>query len=347
MKYSAFIGRMQLPHNGQLQIIKKALEETDALIVVLGSSFKSRTPKNPFTWEERADMIKLSLGDLIGKEGERIHFIPMRDYYDDDKWAFEVKKAVLSITNGKPVSLYGHKKDVTGYYQDNFSEWEYVDAGHLPGYDSSNLRKALFSVRSPSSAMSVISHYTSQPIIDYLTAWSELPYRADMIEYKNAVDMDLQKFNDNINVSADAILTCADKILVMRRRNHPGKNTIALPGGFVERNEKTLQAALRELEEETTLKIPAGLASHSLVDCKVYDDPMRSERKRIITHAYHFDLNMDNPPEVRSTEEAKDPFWLDFDAIDSLESEFFEDHFMICKTAIENLSNKNRRSRKM
>lgn len=325
---------MQLPHNGQLSIIRKALEQTDELIIVLGSSFKARTPKNPFTHEERAQMITLSLDE---DQAGRVHFVPMRDFYDDDRWVSEVQKAVLTITQGKPVTLFGHKKDVTGYYQDNFPEWGYFDAGHLPGYDSTTFRKAFFSEASPSGALSALAPYTSPKIIDYLYAWAQFPYRKEMIAYQRSIDEDLEKYDDNINVSADAIVTCQGKILVMRRRNHPGKNTIALPGGFVEKNERAFQSALRELEEETTLKIPLVLARHSLVGERVFDDPMRSERKRIITHTFHFDLKAETLPEVRSTEESKDPFWLDFNDMEGLESEFFEDHYLIAKTAIESL----------
>lgn len=340
MKYSAFIGRMQLPHKGQLNIIEKALEETDELVIVLGSSFKARSPKNPFTHEERAQMIKLSLG----KKADRVHFVPMRDFYDDDRWVSEVKKEVYAITQGKPVTLFGHKKDATGYYQDNFPDWSYFDAGHTPGFDSTTFRKTFFSDASPESALAVIAPYTSPQVVDYLLAWANLPYRKDMVEYQKSIDKDLERFNDNINVSADAIVTCQGKVLVMRRRNHPGKNTIALPGGFVERDERAFQTALRELEEETTLKILLMLARHSLVAERAFDDPMRSERKRIITHTYHFDLKVDHTPEVRGTEEAKDPFWLDFNDMDGLESEFFEDHYMIIKTAVDaiNLSKKRK-----
>lgn len=336
MKYSVFIGRMQLPHKGQLAIIEKALRETDELIVVLGSSFKARTPKNPFTHVERARMVSISLDE---DDVSRVHFVPMRDFYDDDRWVSEVQREVLSITQGKPVTLYGHKKDVTGYYQDNFPDWGYVDAGYTPGYDSTTFRKAFFSEASPSGALAAIEPYTSPEIIDYLFAWSQFPHRKEMIEYQKAIDKDLEEFVDRINVSADAIVTCQGKVLVIRRRNHPGKNTIALPGGFVEKNERAFQTALRELEEETTLKIPLSLTRHSLVSERMFDDPMRSERKRIITHAYHFDLKSESLPEIKSTEEAKDPFWLDFGDMDKLESEFFEDHFIICKTAIESLKN--------
>lgn len=45
------------------------------------------------------------------------------------------------------------------------------------------------------------------------------------------------------------------KILLIERRNEPFAGSWALPGGFVDKNENVLQAAERELLEETNLSV--------------------------------------------------------------------------------------------
>lgn len=56
------------------------------------------------------------------------------------------------------------------------------------------------------------------------------------------------------NGRAVAIVIKQDKLLVMFRRNE-GKEYFTLPGGGIEPNESAEQATVREIEEETTLKV--------------------------------------------------------------------------------------------
>ena len=60
---SVYIGRFQIFHNGQLALLQRALAAAPLCIVVLGSAHQARTPKNPFTWQERAEMIRLALSE--------------------------------------------------------------------------------------------------------------------------------------------------------------------------------------------------------------------------------------------------------------------------------------------
>lgn len=60
MKYDAlvFIGRFQPFHNGHKAIVDAALKQAKEVIIVVGSSFASRNIRNPFTFDERRQMIK-------------------------------------------------------------------------------------------------------------------------------------------------------------------------------------------------------------------------------------------------------------------------------------------------
>lgn len=63
----------------------------------------------------------------------------------------------------------------------------------------------------------------------------------------------------NIFVTVDAVVFRHQKstreILLIRRRNEPFKGSWALPGGFVDDGEDLEDAAIRELEEETSVRI--------------------------------------------------------------------------------------------
>lgn len=70
------------------------------------------------------------------------------------------------------------------------------------------------------------------------------------------------------------------KLLLIKRRNHPSIGMYALPGGFVEMKENLMDAALRELEEET------GVNNIEVEQLSTYGDYKRDPRTRIITTAY-------------------------------------------------------------
>ncbi len=55
------VGRFQPFHNAHLALLRRALEIAPHCVVVIGSAHQARTPKNPFTWAERAEMIRLAL----------------------------------------------------------------------------------------------------------------------------------------------------------------------------------------------------------------------------------------------------------------------------------------------
>ena len=77
------IGRFLPFHLGHLEAIKFALSNVEHLHVGIGSSNKSHEERNPFTADERKEMILSSIDDTIAKRLS-IHFIP--DVDDHSKW---------------------------------------------------------------------------------------------------------------------------------------------------------------------------------------------------------------------------------------------------------------------
>ncbi len=91
MKKALFVGRFQPFHTGHLKVIRWILKKYDKIIIVIGSSQKSNTDKNPFTVEERKKMINKS---LKAENIKKYEIIEIPDVYDDKTWVNNILKKV-------------------------------------------------------------------------------------------------------------------------------------------------------------------------------------------------------------------------------------------------------------
>ena len=80
----------------------------------------------------------------------------------------------------------------------------------------------------------------------------------------------------------DAVVLTGGGVLLIRRANPPFQGGLALPGGFVDVGETVERACLRELEEETGLRLPEP----ALRLVGVYSDPRRDERFHSVAVAF-------------------------------------------------------------
>jgi 8-oxo-dGTP diphosphatase len=92
-------------------------------------------------------------------------------------------------------------------------------------------------------------------------------------------------------------------VLLVQRRHPPFEGEWALPGGFVEDREPTVEAARRELDEETGLGSAGRLR---LVG--VYDTPGRDPRGWTVSVAYRADLPVEGP--VAGADDAAEARWF-------------------------------------
>ncbi|ENX33567.1 hypothetical protein F889_02228 [Acinetobacter colistiniresistens] len=127
--YLVFIGRFQPFHLAHLETIEIALQQSQNVILALGSAQSERNIKNPFLAIEREQMI---LSNFSEDEQKRIHFVHVIDVYNDEKWVKQVKDLVNGIIqpNAK-VGLIGHFKDESSYYLRLFPEWQMLELDSL------------------------------------------------------------------------------------------------------------------------------------------------------------------------------------------------------------------------
>jgi len=85
------IGRFQPFHKGHLEAVNFGLSKVENLWIGIGSSNKSNEKRNPFTADERKEMILSSLDSKM-LERVKIFFVP--DTGDHEKWTYHVDSIV-------------------------------------------------------------------------------------------------------------------------------------------------------------------------------------------------------------------------------------------------------------
>ena len=106
------IGRFQPFHLGHLDAVLFGLSRAENLFICIGSSNKSNERKNPFSAEERREMIVTSIEPSIA---DRIKIFDVPDVGDHEKWTFEIDKIVpkydVIFTNDEfTKTLFGKRK---------------------------------------------------------------------------------------------------------------------------------------------------------------------------------------------------------------------------------------------
>ena len=136
------IGRFQPLHNAHLEIIKRCTALTDQLLIIAGSANQPRTYKNPFTFEERAGMIRAAASGL----SMRVYVEPNVDtIYNDQAWAVRVQGIVSKYRClGTKEGIIGHKKDESSFYLDMFPQWEFENVDEIEPLSAVNIRDLYF-----------------------------------------------------------------------------------------------------------------------------------------------------------------------------------------------------------
>lgn len=343
--YVVFIGRFQPFHAGHYHVAKKALEISKNLIIVIGSHDKARDSRNPFTTQERIDIIKAAFENdsdrLFLKNFERIHFAPQYDHpYNEEKWIAGVQASVNTIShrafNAGPIKIgiIGYNKDHSSFYLKKFPIWELIEVEPLKWaegqlHNATDLRADYFLDEAAYKKFRFINqtHYETflkfakpikKQIADemrhvalYKKSWKDAPYTPTF-------------------VTVDTVVTQSGHVLFVKRGAQPGEDLWALPGGFLNQHETLREGALRELKEETKIDVPLPVLAGSILRQHTFDDPHRSTRGRTITHCFHIRLtDQEKLPKIKGSDDAKKAKWFSLNEFVRMRSQMFEDHFSI------------------
>lgn len=125
--YLIFIGRFQPWHEGHENVLKTAFTLSRNVIVLIGSANRHISPKNPWTYTERENMI---LGSFDYKKFEQeLICCPLHDTPNDTAWVMAVENTVKAVIENQThlatkVGIIGYDKDSTSYYLKMFPTWE-------------------------------------------------------------------------------------------------------------------------------------------------------------------------------------------------------------------------------
>lgn len=371
--YIVYIGRFQPPHLAHIKIIKEALKLAEQIIIVVGSADQPRTFKNPWTWQEREQMIRASLSDDVQ---ERVIVIPAHDKISDEQWAEEVQVAVDSVAIPEStIAVIGHSKDETSYYLQMFPQWgEPIDVGNIEDIHASDVREALWNADDEDDFELKVGRNLPRGIHDYLRAFM-LSEEYEQLRreyffnkrYKRAWDWDatldafleerlphyspedqvvivdaIDTLRNNFKVApydvqfntVDAIVVQSGHILLVRRKSEPGKGLYAMPGGFCDSHERLEDAVIRELREETKLKLPEPVLRGNITKRTVIDDPIRSLRGRTFTYVFVIQLPPGPLPRVKGGDDADKAKWVPLSVFRKMEPQMFEDHYRVINSLV-------------
>lgn len=338
--YGIVIGRFQPFHLAHQSLIQHSLSLAEKVIVILGSARSASDVKNPFTPAMREEIIRA----CFPNEANRLIFRAVRDYpYNDHVWTAEVQNIVGEIVKEDEaehakIAVVGFFKDKSSYYLNLFPQWNfeefYSSDKKLLSSNATLIRKNYFT---GNDAWRELVPETVERYLEIFKLTEFFPPLQGEFEY-------IQKYKQDtrfvgvpfapVFVTTDAVVVQSGHVLVVRRRVHPGKGLLALPGGFLASDATLEDSAIRELKEETQIKIPAAVLRGSIKSTHAFDYPERSQRGRTVTFAYFIELEpslKDGLPRVKGGDDAAKAFWLPLSALGEKEDEFFEDHIHVIR----------------
>lgn len=322
---AVLIGRFQPFHRGHLGLLENALGLAPRALLVVGSAGGPRQVRNPFTETERIETIRQS---LTPQQRERVSFLTLRDYYDEPRWARALKEAVAREHHGT-VGLVGFRKDATSSYLSLFPEWSEHALPRQAPIDGTELRRAYFTNAAPELPAALVAAVPG-PVAAFLQSFRATPEFERLKEELSALTKNRETYGPGPFVTVDALVTVGQRLLLVQRGHAPGKGLWALPGGFLDGSERLLDAAIRELREETRITCSDAELHAAFRGAAVFDHPQRSQRGRTITHAHYFALDPKTElPSVEGADDAEAARWVDLSDVTSMTRELCEDHFQI------------------
>ena len=423
---TVYIGRFNPFHLGHAHVLEAALQNSELVVVLVGSSGQARSLKNPFSFEERENMIR-GWAQLQGYQNLMI--MPLRDYpYNDTRWIESVQEQVKAAMTAycirantilTDVYLTGSDRDESTWYLQAFPQFkldlkpEWSREEHLK-ISATSVREILYG--SPAATLDLlpvakdlvavalrgVAEGLRRDVVQSLIDGAVLKlfdaveaHRAkppvshsDMVKQLRAkvpasTAAFLEQFMTTdackllrrewdfvraykaawsvapyppIFVTTDAVLVQSGHVLVVTRGSFPGEGLWALPGGFLDPKERLQTCVVREVMEETGIRLAEGKRGEeitrsmllgSVKDSYQFDHPDRSTRGRTVTTAFTMQLDDTKPlPKVRGMNmplhetggkaivETTRVDWIPISEALNRTDRWFEDHHSILETMV-------------
>lgn len=328
------IGRFQPCHSAHMQLIQRAATIADHILIIIGSANQPRTYKNPWTIDER----KYMLNQITSSLSCEVNIASVEDnIYNNQEWVISIQDIVNQYipSHGKNIALIGHIKDDSSFYLKMFPQWDMINIDLIEPLNATNIRELYFK---DSCNLKYLANVVPQPTMDFLKEFMQTSEYETIIREREFIENYKKQFAGlpypPVFVTSDCIVIQSGHVLMIKRRAFPGKGLLAIPGGFLTADEDTsmLECAIRELKEETGIKIPVPVLKGSIKGSKVFDAIDRSARGRTITHAFCIILPDGELPKVKGSDDAEKALWIPI--ADIKRNECFEDHADILKWAI-------------
>jgi bifunctional NMN adenylyltransferase/nudix hydrolase len=263
---------------------------------------------------------------------DHVYMFPVQDsMYNDQAWAIRVQQIVSGCTSSHDkIGIIGHEKDESSFYLKMFPQWDHIDVECIEPLHSTDIRDLYFRKDAnmnfikgvvPTSTFEFLEDFKKSGeynqiikerefIIDYKKQFASYPYPPTF-------------------VTTDAVVIQSAHVLMIKRRSEPGKGLWALPGGFLNANtdKSMVDCMIRELKEETGIKVPVPALIGNIKDNRVFDAIGRSTRGRTITHAFKIVLPDGDLPKVKGMDDAEKAQWIPISELSPMYC--YEDHYEI------------------
>jgi bifunctional NMN adenylyltransferase/nudix hydrolase len=380
---TVYMGRFSPFHNGHAEVLLRALKLSQTVLVVMGSDKQPRRVKNPWSAQERAVIISEWYAAAKAADPTLGHLVvdSIRDWpYNDDMWQLEAQKLIASYNRtGEPPYITGADRDRTTFYLKKFPAPNYIldlteeDQRVSMFLSATTVRDVYFGKRFNGQQIDekqvdvLLKSFLPPTTLRYMLSFMTTEeYRNLVEEYKTIVKRKAGKVRSDgypvIEQTVDAVVIQSGHILLVRRAAYPGKGLWALPGGHVNPDEWLLDSCVRELKEESKLKVPEPVIYGSLKFDMRFEKPDRSELGRVITQAFCFKLpdhvgkdgqvvlpevygTVDDigDGELNDTDKAR---WVPINEALDMSPQLFDDHHAIIETMVNHLNTEKADKRK-
>ena len=135
-------------------------------------------------------------------------------------------------------------------------------------------------------------------------------FEINNIKSKKCKDCGFSYYLNASSATVALIVNEKDELLVVRRKNDPGKDMLDLPGGFVDMNETGEEAMAREVKEETGLEATEVIYQFSYPNIYLYSGFL------VHTLDMFFKVKIKDLSHIEAMDDAAAYYWIPFSEID-------------------------------